>query len=471
MFHLAKTRDKAARLTRTVFVAVTIAAAVAGTFLSHQLVENYSLKLDMTANKLYELSPTSRNVASSLQSPVAITVFNSREDYVIMMREFLKKYESLSSLIDVKYVDPYENPVLLDHFRQKGLTVELNDLVVEGRFRMKSFSVEDLYIMNADKTEVKGLNAEHQLTSALVYVNDQSTPTVGFTDGHNERPSTALIKLFEENNFEVQRGGVDLLLEEEPSLLVIASPSRDFRAEEVKLLGEYLNRGGALMTFLGPSLTPMNELEALLAEWGILLGDELVVEEEGYTGNNPVNIVPMYAPHEINRYFTENRVFLTMPSTRSLYKNPNAGSLYDVRAVLVSTGQAYGKTGYQFESTERSEDDKGGPFFLALTSSKTVFVDGEEREAKVFTAGSQNMYGDDLLGYASYANSDFLIQVINWLHENETAIHIPPKKIEAAPLNLLSSRAMLLGVLVTVPIPLLVLGMGIVVVFRRKRLS
>ena len=470
MFHLPKTRDKAARLTRTLFVGVTIAAAVAGTFLTHQIVENYSLKLDMTANKLYELSSTTRSVAASLQSSVEITVFNSEEDYVIMLREFLKKYEASSSLIDVKYVDPYENPALLDHFRQKGLNVELNDLVVEGRFRTRSFSVEDLYIMNADKTEVRGLNAEHQLTSALVYVNDQSTSMVGFTDGHNERPSTALIKLFEENNFEVQRGGVDQLLEERPSLLVIASPSRDFRADEVKMLESYLNRGGALMTFLGPSLASLDELEALLEEWGILLGDELVVEEEGYTGNNPVNVVPMYAPHEINRYFSENRVFLTMPSSRSLYKNPNVGSAYDVRAVLVSTGQAYGKAGYQFESTKRSENDKSGPFFLALTSAKTVSVDGDEREAKVFTAGSQNMYGDDLLGYTSYANADFLVQAINWLHESETAINIPPKNIEAAPLNLLSSRALLLGVLVTVPIPLLILSLGIVVVFRRKRL-
>ncbi|MFP4490855.1 MAG: Gldg family protein [Spirochaetaceae bacterium] len=471
MFQISKIRFKTASFTRTLFVVVTLTAAVAGTFLVHQIVENYSLKFDMTATKLYELSPTTDNVAASLQSPVEITVLNSKEDYVVVLKELLKKYESLSSLIEVKYVDPYENPALLDHFRQEGLNVKLNDIVVDGRFRTRSFSVEDLYIMNADKTEVRGLNAEHQLTSALVYVNDQSTPVVGFTDGHNERPSTSFIELFEDNNFEVQQGSVSTLVEDEPSLLVIASPRRDFRSDEVELLESYLSRGGALMTFIGPSLGSLDELESLLEEWGIVLGNELVVEKEGYTGNNPVNVVPMYAPHEINRYFSENRVFLTMPSSRSLYKNPEAGSAYDIRAVLVSTGQAYGKEGYQFESTERSEDDKSGPFTLALTSSKTVSVNGNEREAKIFTAGSQNMYGDDLLGYASYANADFLIQAVNWLHETETAINIPPKKIEAAPLNLLSSRALLLGVLVTVPVPILILSIGIIVVIRRKRLS
>ncbi len=462
-------RDKAARFTKVFFVGLTIAAAAAGTLLAGQIVENYSLKLDMTANKLYELSPISRNVAASLQNEVEITVFNSEEDYVIMLREFLKKYETLSGLIELTYVDPYENPVLVEHFRQKGLTVDLNDIVVEGPFRMRAFSMEDLYIMNAEKTEVRGLDAEQQLTSALLYVNDQSISKAGFTDGHNERPSASLIKLFEENNYEVDRGSVERLLNDQPSLLVIASPSRDFRADEVELLDDYLNRGGALMLFLGPSLSPLNELEALLEEWGILLGNELVVEKEGYTGNNPVNVVPMYAPHEINRHFTENRVFLTMPSSRSLYKNPNADAAYDVRAVLVSTGEAYGKAGYQFESTKRAETDKSGPFFLALTSSKTVPVDGEEQSAKIFAAGSQNMYGDDLLGYASYANAEFLVQVVNWMNERETLINIPPKKIAAAPLNILSSQALLIGVLLTVPIPLLILGLGIFIVFRRKR--
>lgn len=456
---------------RFFFVLALSAAVIAGVFLSRQLVETFSLKLDLTENKLYELSPATQEIASALQTPVTITVLNSEEEYVVMLREILKKYAALSDLIELRFVDPYENPLLIDHFAQTGLTVGLDDIVLEGSFRARSFTIEDMYLMNPGKTEIEALNAEQQLSSALIYINDQSVSKVGFSDGHNEQPSASLLKLFENNNFEVTRGSLGRVLQEEPSILVIASPSRDFRSDEILQLESYLAKGGSLMVFIGPTLNPLDNLESLLVEWGIILGDEVVAEQEGYTGNNPVNIVPMYAPHEINQYFAEKRIFLTMPSTRSLYINQDAGSAYDVRAVLTSTPGSYGKRGYQFDTPEREPGDAPGPFYLVLTSRKDISDDGNRKYASMLVAGSRTIYADDLLGFSSYANADFLVQAINWLHSDETSIFIPAKSIQPAPLNLLSSQALIIGILLTIPIPLSILAAGIIVILRRKRRS
>jgi gliding motility-associatede transport system auxiliary component len=459
------------RRMRVLFVLTMTAAVIAGIILSRQLVETFSLRMDLTENKLYELGPRTRETAAALQSPVTITVLNSEEEYVVMLREILKKYAALSSAISLRFADPYENPLLMDHFARKGLSVGLNDIVVEGSFRERSFSIEDMYLMNPGKTEIRALNAEHQLSSALIYVNDQSVSKVGFSDGHNEQPSASLLKLFENNNFEVTRGSISRLLQEEPSIIVTASPSRDFREDEILLLESFLEGGGALMVFIGPALEPLENLEALLAKWGIILGDEVVAEREGYTGNNPVNIVPMYAPHEINRYFAENRIFLTMPSSRSLYMRPDPGSAYDVRAVLTSTPDSYGKKGYQFDTPEPEPGDAPGPFYLVLTSLKNVSADGDDRYAKMLVAGSRTIYADDLLGFSSYANADFLVQAINWLYDGETSIFIPARSVRPAPLNILSSRALLIGVLITIPLPLIILATGVAVIMRRRRIS
>ena len=464
-------REGDGRRRRALFALTMTAAVIAGILLGRQLTETFSLRMDLTENKLYELSSRSREAAGALRSPVTITVLNSEEEYVVMLREFLKRYAALSDSISLRFADPYENPLLMDHFAGKGLSVELNDIVIEGSFRARSFSIEDMYLMNAAKTEIRALNAEHQLTSALLYVNDQSVSKVGFSDGHNEQPSASFIKLFESNNFEVTRGGIGRLLQEEPSIIVIASPSRDFRADEILLLESFLESGGSLMVFIGPALTPLENLETLLAKWGILLGNEVVAEREGYTGNNPVNIVPMYAPHEINRYFAENRIFLTMPSSRSLYMRPDPGSAYDVRAVLTSTPGSYGKKGYRFDTPEPEPGDSPGPFYLVLTSRKDVSGDETARYAKVLAAGSRTIYADDLLGFSSYANADFLVQAINWLHSGETSIFIPARSVQPAPLNILSSQAVLIGMLITIPLPLGILAMGVVVIMRRKRAS
>jgi hypothetical protein len=60
---------------------------------------------------------------------------------------------------------------------------------------------------------------------------------------------------------------------------------------------------------------------------------------------------------------------------------------------------------------------------------------------------------------------------VNWLHERDSALFIPAKNIEAPPLNIISSRALLLGILVTVPVPMLVFAAGIFIIIRRKRVS
>ena len=160
-----------------------------------------------------------------------------------------------------------------------------------------------------------------------------------------------------------------------------------------------------------------------------------------------------------------------MPSSRSLYMRPDPGSAYDVRAVLTSTPDSYGKKGYQFDTPEPEPGDTPGPFYLVLTSRKDVSDDGNPRYAKLLTAGSRSIYADDLLGFSSYANADFLVQAINYLHAGETSIFIPAKSVQPAPLNILSSRAVLIGMLITIPLPLAILAVGVVVIMRRRRLA
>jgi ABC-2 type transport system permease protein len=453
---------------KPVFVVLLIVAVLFINILGHKAVDLYSLKLDLTENTLYEFSELTKKTAASLKEPLKITVFNREEDFVIMLREVLKRYGALSEYISLRFVDPYENPVLVDYYAGKGVQVQPNDIVVEGSVRAKDYSIKDMYTFSGGKTEITGLNAEHQLTSALLYVSDPTVPVAAFVDGHNERPSNALLALFEKNNFEIVRGNLASVLPKAPDIVIIAAPTRDFIVEDIHLLDIYMNNGGSALLFAEPSLDRLFHLEGFIKSRGIILGKELVFENQAFTGNNPVNIVPMYAPHEINRYFMETRVFLTMPSSRSLYAEPRPGSAYDVRTILISTPDSYGKTGYQFDLQKKESSDIDGPFSLAMSSEKEIIAD--KGKSRLVVAGSKSIFGDDLLGFVSYGNAEFIIQTINWLTEKELLVHIPPKKIKSDPLNLLSGQVLVIGLIITGLIPLLFLISGIIVFIRRKRL-
>ncbi len=462
--------EKKERLFKILFIVFIIANVITIQLFNQHMVETYFLKLDLTENSLYELTPITHEVIETITEPVKITVFSPEEDFVIMLKEILKRYEKSSSKIKLTFIDPFENPVLIDQFLTRGIHIQANDIVFEGKDGFQIFSIDEMYIFNGNKTEITGLNAEQQITTALLNINTKNNYTAAFTDGHNERPSESLIELFIKSSFKISRGNITTVLQQKPDIIILASPGRDFLNEEIDLLETYLDKGGSLMIFLEPSLNSLERLDSLIEQWGIIPGDKLVFEQEAYTGNNPINIVPMYSPHTINRFFQKTRVFITMPSSRNLLINPNIGTAYDVRSVLNSTPDSYGKIGYQFSRTTREIDDTSGPFYLALSSIKEIVVDGSSEKARIFVAGSRSLYGDDLLGFTSYGNSDFLIQVINWLSERDDALNIPSKNIKAAPLNIKRNQALLLGGIITLLIPLSIIFFGIIVFIRRKKL-
>jgi gliding motility-associatede transport system auxiliary component len=452
---------------RSVFVVLCIIAFILINIFGHKAVERYNLKLDLTENALYEFSDISSDAALSLNTEVKITVFNREEDYVVMLREVLQRYSSLSSQISLEFIDPYENPVLIDSLAARGIQIHENDILMEGTAREKVFSIEDMYTLNAGRTDITGLNAEQQLTSALYFINDSSVPVAAFSDGHNERPSNALTALFSSNNYDVIRGNLSSVLRDSPDLLIIAAPSRDFLTEDMILLESYMEQGGNTLIFIEPSSVSFPNLEGFLEEWGIIVGEELIFEDQAYTAGNPVNIVPMYAPHMINRYFMETRVFLTMPSSRSLYESPRSGTAYSIKPVLGSTPGSYGKSGYQFSNLDREAMDVEGPFNLVMSSEKTL---DDNTVSRLIAVGSMKIYGDDLMGFSSYGNSEFLVQTINWIADEESSIHIPAKKIKADPLNLQSGQILTLAFIICGLIPLAFLAAGILMFIRRKRL-
>ena len=452
---------------KSIFVILCLIVFVLINLIGHKFVDRYSMKLDLTENALYEFSEMTKEATRSLNTPIRITVLNREEDYVVMLREILKRYSSLSDFISLEFVDPFDNPVLASSYADRGIQIHMDDIVMEGSARTKVFSIEDMYTLNAARTDITGLNAEQQLTSAMYFINNPEVPVAAFVDGHNERPSTALNELFTKNNFELLHGTMSSLGRENPDILVIASPSRDFLPEDIEQLNLYINRGGNIFLFIEPSAEPFPLLEGFLVEWGIIPGDELVFEEKAYTANNPVNIVPMYDPHIINLYFMETRIFLTMPSSRSLYKVAHQGSAYNVQSVLSSTPDSYGKQGYQFDQLTREVGDIDGPFSLVMSSERKL-ANGDF--SRLVVVGSRKIYGDDLLGFSSYGNSEFLVQTINWLNAEDSSVNISPKKIESDPLNLRFGQVVILGVLLCVLVPLSFLIAGIIMFLRRQRL-
>jgi len=455
-------------------ILVVIALAVVVNALAMLTVGRFSLKLDLTDSKLYQLAPASYRMAAELAAPVRITVFSAEQDFPAMLREILAGYEKLDEYISVSYTDPFGNPKLVDSFLQRGTRILQNDIVVESGGKFRRYTIEDLYLFDNAKTRITGVRAEQQLTGAIIQLGSSRKPAVRFTDGHNENPSKALMELFNKNNYQTDRIALSIShLEAGIDLVVIAAPTRDFAVEETTALDEYLNQGGSLMVFLAPSDTPLPELETLLERWGIMYGSGVVLEPQAHISDNLLNIVPRYGQHEINVYFGDKRYFLLMPSARVMAPAEKLSFDLDVMTVLLSTPDAYAKAGSTLDSPEKLAGDQQGPFSLALTAAKPIGegepAGGAEKKGRLFAAGCTMLYADDILEMSTFANADFLTQTINWLNPQQITINIPAKTIAPDPLTILPGEAAAIGIILIGIIPLLVLAAGILVAVRRRR--
>ncbi len=455
-------RKRGAQLLLLLVAGICLSATLA----ARLAVDRFGLRLDFTDNALYSFSEETHRLTGVLETPVTLTVFSAEADYPSLLQEVLRRYAQLSPYITLQYLDPYQNPLALDALKQKGYTIAPGDIVIEGSRRIRQLAVTDLLLLDSAGETIAGLQAEGQLTAALLYVNSDYTPVVKLTEGHNERPSESLLELLRRAGYEVQR--LSLAVEEagQADLLLIPSPTRDFSEQEIARLEQYLAQGGSLMLFLEPAAEPPANLYTLLARWNIHPQNHVVFEQRLYVAENPVNVVPGYAPHSINSFFADNRYYLVLPQTLSFTLPQDAQGAIDTRMLLFSSGEAYAKSTVNYQTAARQPEDAAGPFVLAATAEQQV----NEGSARLLVAGSRSMYSDDVLAMPSYANADFLVQALNWCNPGEASVNIPPKRIAPPPINIFFYQALLWGVLLVLILPAAVLAYGLVAAWKRRKL-
>ncbi len=427
------------------------------------------LTIDVTDKKFYAISDTTHEILQELNSPVIVSVFASEQTYPIMAKEIFTTYANASSMFQVRYVSPYENPLLLESYVQKGVIIQENDILIEGSNRYKHLELVDLFEMSFDNTQIQAVKAEQTISSALLYVNSTVLPKVLFTKGHNERASESLYDIFAQNNYDVKDITLTVSNIETADIVVIAGPTKDFEQSEIDKLIAFLNSGGSVLVFLEPTVERHENLEQFLMDWQIVKNSGVVLDDTVYLSGNYTYLVPMYAPHPINITFSENEYFLALPQT-SAFEIQKRGTEINTSPLLFSSQYAYIKDDINYTGRDRKNSDVQGQFILGLSSEKNVLVANESLTSKVVVFGSKGIYDDAIMGIESYANSLFLAEVASYLTEKYETISIPSKTISLPPLPLTENAAFILVFIVLVILPLCVFLLGLRVYFKRKNL-
>ena len=450
-----------------IITAVVLAILIAVNVLVSALPASLT-KYDISSAKLYSITSNTKVVVNALEEDVTIywIVQSGEEDAVI--ENLLSKYESLSDHISVVKRNPDVYPTFAEQYTDE--TVQNNSLVVECGDRSRFIGYNDIYVQEADIYSYSyntSFDGEGAITSAIDYVVTEDLPQLYLLEGHGEQelPATFRDQVEKEN---IELNTLSLLtvdeIPEEADCIMIYAPTSDISTEEKDMLAEYTKNGGKLLVAAGPVAEgSLDNLYSLLSDYGVEPCEGIVVEadREHYT-ITPYVLLPDMASHAITDSLIEEHYYPNMPISLGL---DVSGADSAVTPLMTTSDTSFSKiAGYDLDTYEKEDGDIDGPFAVAVS------VDcGSGGQMVWFTSSVflEDMYN----AFASGSNSDLAMNALSSLIGEREAMAIRSKSLNYNYLNISSSTASLLKVLMIGVFPLAYLGIGIGVIVRRRRLQ
>lgn len=461
-----------------ILIAVVIAIAV----FVNILVGMAGLKWDLTANKLYSIGDTTKDILKGLNKDIRIIgLFDGEkaksDSELNEVMELLAQYTKYPH-VKVEYVDPDKKTDLIKQLDPDNLKeLQGGDFVVQSGNKIKKLERGDLFSTEFDQQTFSqyktGSNAEQSFTGAVKYVTSESTPSIYFTEGHDEKKVgsdfTVIKDVLEKNNYEVKT--INLLSEakvpEDAELLLVPSPKKDLTADEKDKLAQYLKDGGKAI-FLFDALiadTSFAQFEEVLKDYNVSLNYDRVKEELGGKRHLPPDKVYDILPETQSNSITSNlgsNFTMLMSGSRSINTLKNQKEYITVTSLLKSSDKSVGE-----QIDKARGKDNAGPLDLALA----VENKGGAKVSKVLVVGNSAFISDATIQQYGLNGFYFLMNSMNWMLDKKDDVVIAPKSYAPPRLDKLDAlSANLTALFVVILLPLVIFGFGTYVWVRRRHL-
>ena len=444
---------------------------------------------DWTASGIYSISDTTRKTVASLTKPVRVTVFMTRQSRLYQpVTELLNRYRSLSSKIEIEYLDPERNPMRAKALLQE-FEIRQNTVVFRSGDRKKYVEESALAdfdfggAMGGGSPEIKAFKGEEAFTSALLDVTESRVTKIYFTSGHGEASLDGAergrgysdIKLaLERQNRAVSAwsslGRSDLPAD--ASVIVVAGPRTAFLEPETAALTKYLAGGGRVLVLADPVLPggasppPDLGLGPLLASYGLRLNTDIVIDpEKAIPQVGPETVIAdKYGSHPIVRSLTSESLPVVFPLARSVAKTDKPPAGFVQTPLVETTAAGWGETSLtKLEEVKKDAADNAGPVAIGMAVAPS---DEKKPGARLVVFGNSRFIANGALAQAGNAN--LFLSSVAWLAGQDRLVGIAPKTPEQASLSMTRSQVNRIGIAAILGMPLFAVLLGVWVWYRRR---
>ncbi len=442
------------------------------------LVYRHNRQWDFSGQDIYRVSERTKNILKELKEDVYIYVCFSP---ALRVRDWLKTllqgYREASSYVHIEFVDPERDVSRVKELALKYSVNPTNLIIVESKGRHKVIDENKLIemdyspVMKGQPPVPSGFNGEEAITSAIISLTQTQAPRIVFVKGHKElsinsmAPGKGLseaVGLLKQDGYEVSESTVlQIPLDsEKEGVLVLSSPKLSFLDEELERMTKLLEAGWGVVILADPGMSED------IRDWAsehlkVRIGDDVVVDPELNVMSPVVLFVNYYGLHQITKPLIGSALLFTQACSVRLQKLTEADKGYDLEPILFTSSSAWAEK--EWRSTRYSYDkdvDEKGRIPLAAC--------GNVSKSRIVVVGDSDFATN--VAIDNLNNRSFWVSLFAWVVNKEEKIGIAPVPIKTLRLNMPARELRIVSLWSIAGLPLLVLALGIIFVWLRRRI-
>jgi len=459
---------------------------------------------DWTRGQLYSLSPATLATLHDLPEPVEIWVLLGSQDPLLgSVKQLLVSYAAETTKLDVHYVDPDRDAVVLFDVRRRfkieatraedGRVVTDASIVVARGDRHWFLAPADLVeVSQGDDPRAKP-KEEQAFTGAIRNVLSGDKARLCFTQGNDEMSLAdpgpqglgTLKDLLEKDNYATKGVNPNDGSEVEPfkdcAVVVIAGPRAPFTRDAALRLKAYFLQGGNLLAAISPMGAPTETglakagLDDALSPFGIALDEDVVIERDaskmlpeqlgGFIATAKLHAITQGLVKAADASHDPPHVLLMHPRSMHHAMSGASTELLTTSPAAFGVTNVTGATKWPFEGPEKTASDLPGPLVVAMASEGPRLAANAPHGARGVVLGSASML--QALNWSEGVpdrGAAYLVEnAISWLSSKPVVLDVPDKPAVASAIRITDeSRAEIWRyVLLYMPISTALLGLAV----------
>ncbi|MFR2136597.1 MAG: Gldg family protein [Pseudoruminococcus massiliensis] len=478
-----------ARFNHTIGALVITAVVLVATILLNVVVSLMSDKLpgmsiDLTSTGAFQLSETSIKLAQNVKKDLKITFLDDKQSYrskassntyYAQVMAIAEEYGKYNNKISAEYISIVDNPNFENKYPQETLSADNIIVSCGDKYRILDqydiFNVKSYY---STYSYIASSKAEEAFDGAILSVTSTESTKLAIVEDNSTEDFTYFKNILEQNNYEL----VSVKLEQEDipkdaKMLIVFTPEKDFSKTAAKKIRTYLENNkeyGKNMLYIPSSKTyKMPNLDEVLSDWGITVGDGLAYELESssvYGRNMYDGILCYMGSNAFTSKFDDNSAPVI-----SSYARPIT---LDSKAETQSLLQYSSKSGVCPSDADDSYDFTGnakGNIIIAGYGVNGIFANDKKSSDKistVFVFGSSTMFEKTILA-STYSDQKYILAMLSEsCGRVNQEISVEAKELTQYDVQINNNSASVIGLVCYVGLPIAVICAGLIVFVKRR---